>query len=156
MAADRPYDPDALADHVIEHSRREDALAEPNGEVREIDFAEGELTELRATVAEWARAQQLATASAEALVLAVSELAANSVRFGGGRGTLSMWRESNTLMCEVGDGGRIAEPLARGVLRQRDSHAGRGLSIVNQLCDLVQIRSSRAGTSVRVHKLLDD
>jgi anti-sigma regulatory factor (Ser/Thr protein kinase) len=32
-----------------------------------------------------------------------------------------------------------------------EQYGGRGLWIVNQLCDLVQIRSAPSGTVVRVH-----
>jgi hypothetical protein len=32
-----------------------------------------------------------------------------------------------------------------------DQRAGRGLWLANQLCDLVQIRSTEAGTVVRLH-----
>jgi hypothetical protein len=32
-----------------------------------------------------------------------------------------------------------------------DPESGRGLWLVNQLCDLVQIRSGPSGTTIRVH-----
>ena len=130
-------------------------LPAPCGEVQEIGFVERDLNSLRGAVADWARSQHLQRTPAEELVLAVNELATNSIRYGGGRGTLRMWREGGELMCEVSDAGRIADPLAGRVRPEFNRGSGRGLWIVNQLCDMVQIRSSHAGTSIRVHKLLD-
>ena len=89
------------------------------------------------------------------LVLAVNELATNSMRHGGGRGVLSVWQENGELVCEVTDRGHIADPLA-GRERQADTRGGgRGLWLVNHLCDLVQVRSSRAGNVIRLHMSLD-
>lgn len=106
---------------------------------------------LRASVAGWAAGAQLGVERIERLVLAVSELASNSVRYGGGRGKLRMWTEAEMLLCEVHDSGRIEEPLVGRVRPTPDQHTGRGLWLVNQLCDLVQIRSSPSGSIVRVH-----
>ena len=82
-------------------------------------------------------------------MLLVSELVTNSVRHGGGGGVLRVWRDGDALVCEVRDGGRLGDPLAgrrRPTLEQPD---GRGLWLANQLCDLVQLRSSAGGTVVR-------
>jgi hypothetical protein len=38
-----------------------------------------------------------------ALVLAVDEVATNSLRHGGGRGTLRIWRDADAVVCEVRD-----------------------------------------------------
>jgi anti-sigma regulatory factor (Ser/Thr protein kinase) len=72
------------------------------------------------------------------------------VRHAGGRGTLRVWREPDALVCEVRDHGHFDSPL---VGRERPEPLlleGRGLWLVNQVCDLVQIRSSADGTVVRV------
>jgi anti-sigma regulatory factor (Ser/Thr protein kinase) len=123
---------------------------------REIPFGAEDLCELRELVASWASGHRLQPARVAELVLAVNELASNSVRYGGGRGTLRMWREDDLLLCEVHDRGRLADPCA-GRLRPRpDGHSGRGLWIVNQVCDVVQMRSSEAGTSICVHKALKE
>ena len=88
------------------------------------------------------------------LVLAVNELATNSMRHGGGRGLLSVWRENGTLLCEVHDRGHIADPLAGRELPPDVRGGGRGLWLVNHLCDLVQVRSSKAGNVIRLHMSL--
>ncbi len=176
-----PYDLDGLDDHVIEAAKhthpllvrdgtsgdnddyvcaREPprpfagALPAPRGPVNELAFASGGLAELRHAVLEWATAQTLGIERAEELVLAVDELATNSVRHGGGAGTLRCWREGATLLCEVRDSGWIEAPLVGRSRPAPDALGGRGVWLVNQLCDLVQIRSAPTGSVVRVHKCL--
>jgi anti-sigma regulatory factor (Ser/Thr protein kinase) len=85
------------------------------------------------------------------LVIAASELAANSVMHGGGSGTLRLWRENGSLLAEVEDRGQIEEPLVGRLRPGIAQEGGRGLWLANQLCDLVQIRSGAAGTTVRLH-----
>jgi anti-sigma regulatory factor (Ser/Thr protein kinase) len=109
---------------------------------------------MRAWLGAWAGEAQLSADRTQQLVLAVNELASNSLCHGGGRGTLQAWREDGVLTCEVTDDGRIEQPLAGRINPAPSQSDGRGLWLVNQLCDLVQIRSSAAGTSVRVHMSL--
>jgi anti-sigma regulatory factor (Ser/Thr protein kinase) len=85
------------------------------------------------------------------LVLAVSEIAANSVLHGGGVGVARVWHDEAGIVCEVSDVGRIDEPLAGRRRPQPAQPDGRGLWIVNQLCDLVELRSFAGGSTVRVH-----
>jgi anti-sigma regulatory factor (Ser/Thr protein kinase) len=87
-------------------------------------------------------------------VLSVHELVANTVRHGGGEGTLSIWRERDAVVCEVRDRGRIEDPLAGRVAPATDAVAGRGLWLANQLADLIQVRSTPAGTTIRLHSWL--
>lgn len=124
----------------------------PAGEVRELAFDVRALACLRHAIAGWAGEEILDSGSAEDLVLAVNELASNSVRHGGGRGTLRYWREAQALVCEVHDAGHIEDPYVGRTRPGPDAHSGRGLWLVDQLCDEMQIRSSRAGTVVRVLK----
>ncbi len=84
----------------------------------------------------------------------MDELASNSIRHGGGVGLLRCWREADTLLCEVHDAGQIEAPLVGRSRPTPEARCGRGVWLVNQLCDLVQIRSAAAGTVVRVHKCL--
>jgi len=73
---------------------------------------------------------------------------------GGGEGTLRMWREQNTLLVEVHDRGHLEEPLIGRTRPGPEQPTGRGLWVVNHLCDLVQIRSAPTGSVVRVHMRL--
>jgi anti-sigma regulatory factor (Ser/Thr protein kinase) len=110
-----------------------------------------DLRPLRALVAARAVGAGLTEARASDLVLAVSELAANTLRHTSGGGTLLVWTLPGEMVCEVRDSGWIADPLA-GRRRPPEHPTGRqGLWVVNKICDLVQMRSSRAGTTVRLH-----
>jgi anti-sigma regulatory factor (Ser/Thr protein kinase) len=84
------------------------------------------------------------------LILAVNELATNSVRHGGGVGVVRLWQDGPFVVAEVRDHGRIDDPFAGRERPALDGLGGRGLWLVNQLCDLVQVRSSAAGSVVRV------
>jgi anti-sigma regulatory factor (Ser/Thr protein kinase) len=86
----------------------------------------------------------------ESLELAAAERATNSVRHGGGAGSVAMWADDGAAVLEFTDSGTVAEPLAGRLLPATDDAGGRGLYLVNALCDLVQLRSSPAGTTVRV------
>jgi anti-sigma regulatory factor (Ser/Thr protein kinase) len=173
-----PYDLDALSPEVIEAartthpalmhegvSRRSDAyrplhrgpgpfngsLPSPPDEREELAFTAHGLGAVRSRVAKHGSATGLSESSREDLVLAVNELVTNSVQYGGGGGTLRIWQEPGELVCEVQDRGFIGDPLVGRLPPPVDQHGGRGLWLVNHLCDLVQIRSSPSGTFVRVH-----
>jgi anti-sigma regulatory factor (Ser/Thr protein kinase) len=88
------------------------------------------------------------------LTLAANEVASNSVLHGGGEGRLRIWREDETLMCEVSDAGYIDQPLAGRQSPHPGNATGRGLWLANQLCNLVQIRSCAGSTTVRLHMRL--
>jgi anti-sigma regulatory factor (Ser/Thr protein kinase) len=128
-----------------------DPLPEPPGPVRVCRFAAGDLADVRRLVARHARAAGLSAPRCDDLVLAVNEVASNSVRHAGGRGTLRIWSERDVLVCEVRDGGRLDDPLAGRRRPDFGGVGGHGLWITNQLCDLVQLRSLADGTAVRMH-----
>jgi anti-sigma regulatory factor (Ser/Thr protein kinase) len=86
------------------------------------------------------------------LVIAVGELAANTFAHTSGRGTLTLWVGDSEIVCQVNDSGHISDPLA-GTLKPDPVKAGGGggLWVVQQVCDLVEIRTSAAGTAIRLH-----
>jgi anti-sigma regulatory factor (Ser/Thr protein kinase) len=129
-------------------------LPDPMTEPTEVEFTGEELGTLRQSVAGVAFDAQLPEARVADLVLAVNEVASNSVYHGGGLGKLRMWREGETLICELRDRGRISDPLVGRIHPSLEQWSGRGLWMVNQLCDLMQIRSDAAGSIVRVHMRL--
>lgn len=126
-------------------------LPKPVGPVTAIDFAPEQLSTLRDIVREAARSAGLSARRIEELVLAVNELATNSFRYGGGHGRLRIWRQDGSLVCEVSDGGRFLDPLVGRLKPEEGSIGGYGLWLVNQLCDLVQLRSDESGSVIRVH-----
>lgn len=172
-----PYDLTALPAAVIEEARRshpivsdgdvrwgsasyreEEAavagldkpLPEPPADARELGFGLESLTSVRVVVADEAEAAGVESERGNALALAVGEVAANSVRHGGGTGRLRVWREPDAVLCEVRDAGRIDDPLVGRVASPRAA-GGHGLWLANHLCDLVQIRSFADGAAVRLH-----
>ena len=109
-----------------------------------------ELGALRTRVHDVAVRHGLDDEHADDVVLATHEICKNCIRFAGG-GTLSVWIEGDTLICEVADRGRITELLVGRSSPAMDDEGGRGLWLANRLCDLVQIRSTDSGTVVRLH-----
>jgi anti-sigma regulatory factor (Ser/Thr protein kinase) len=85
------------------------------------------------------------------LVIAAGEITANTLRHTGAGGTFWIWHTGEEIICQVRDQGWIADPLA-GRQRRSPEDSGHGLWVVNQVCDLVEIRTSQAaGTIIRLH-----
>ena len=125
-------------------------LGDPDGELpapttrpRVFPFREANLSELRHYVSDWASEHMPEREPVEELVLAVNEIATNSVRHGGGVGILRVWREQKALLCEVQDAGHIRDPMLGRVEPDGLAATSRGLWIADQFCDLVEIRSRR-------------
>jgi anti-sigma regulatory factor (Ser/Thr protein kinase) len=114
-------------------------------------FGLADMSAARNLVTRLARAAGLSRARVEDLVLAAHELVSNSVRHGGGTGTIRAWHDGRAVVCEVTDNGRIESPLVGRQLPADDCLGGRGIWMANQLCDLVQIRTFEAGNVVRLH-----
>jgi anti-sigma regulatory factor (Ser/Thr protein kinase) len=110
-----------------------------------------DLRPVRSLVTRTAAAAGLAADRATDLVIAVNEVAANTLRHTAAGGTLQLWCTDDEIICQVHDTGVIADPLAGRRLPARDLPGGKGLWLVNQLCDLVAIRTGQAGTTIRLH-----
>jgi len=110
-----------------------------------------ELQSFRQLIASHGEACGLEGARTSDLVLAVDEIVINAVKHGGGRGELRLWREGERAVCEVRDNGRLDDAMVGRVQPDYTGTGGRGMWLVNQLCDLVQVRSGAHGTVVRVH-----
>ncbi len=132
----------------------EGRLPPPSEVARELAFGSDQVRAVRKLVAAEAAEAGLDSVLRADLTVAVSELATNSVIHGGGGGTVRLWREPGVLVCEVSDAGRLEDPLLGRRRPPARRARGRGLWLVNHLCDLVQIRSSAAGTVIRLHMRL--
>ncbi len=124
-------------------------LPPPDGAERLSFEGRGSLDSVRRFVWSAAAEADLPAAGQADIVLSVNELAANTVRHGGGAGVVTSWREDGTMVCQVEDAGRFDDPLVGRRRPTDDQLSGRGLWVVNQLCDLVQIRSTPTGSVVR-------
>ncbi len=125
-------------------------LAPPTDAVLRGIYGPADVPATRRTVAHYARTVGLPEDKIEVLELAASELATNSIRHGGGTGTVAMWVESGAAVVQFSDAGRLTEPLTGRLLPSLEQEGGRGIYLVNQLCDLVQLRSSEQGTTIRI------
>jgi anti-sigma regulatory factor (Ser/Thr protein kinase) len=110
-----------------------------------------DLAAIRAVVHRYAIQAGLTEARAIDLTLAVSEVAANTVKHAKSPGSLNIWYDSKEIVCQVHDEGVITDPLAGRREPSLDALGGHGLWIVNQVCDQVEIHSDETGTTIRLH-----
>jgi anti-sigma regulatory factor (Ser/Thr protein kinase) len=90
------------------------------------------------------------------LVIAAGEITANTLRHTSAGGRFWIWHTGVEIICQVQDQGWITDPLA-GRQRHHPEESGHGLWVVNQVCDLVEIRTSQAaGTIIRLHMRRED
>jgi anti-sigma regulatory factor (Ser/Thr protein kinase) len=112
---------------------------------------DGRLSDLRESVRALAKEADLPSVRVEELVLAVTELAGNTVRHAGGGGRLALWITSEGVVCEVTDhGGGVQDPLAGLVPPKPSASAGMGLWIARQLSNSFAIGTDDEGTTVRI------
>ncbi|GIF05708.1 ATP-binding protein [Actinoplanes siamensis] len=107
-----------------------------------------DLRTVRTFVAERALALGLPPARIELLTLAVSELTTNTLQHTGGGGHIRVWAENGRLVCDVVDGGG-ARPFGRA-MPSAEAIRGRGLAIVERICDEVYTTAVPGGTMVRI------
>jgi anti-sigma regulatory factor (Ser/Thr protein kinase) len=124
-------------------------LAPPPPHARSLSYRH-DLRPVRARVAECAQQAGLTDDRAADLMLGASEVAANTLRHTAGGGTLWVWSGPGEVVCQVRDSGNVADPLA-GRWRPVGRPSGQGLWVVNQVCDLVELRTGPGGTIVRMH-----
>ncbi len=126
-------------------------LPELPGLSADLVYGSQDLRDVREYVAAHAIASGLSAVKAFDLLVAVSEVATNSVRHGGGSGALRVWHDHESVVCEFSDCGKVTDPLAGRRIPDVDAEGERGLWLANQLCDLVQLRVYDFGTVIRLH-----
>jgi anti-sigma regulatory factor (Ser/Thr protein kinase) len=141
------------ADPAAVYSGDSNVLPPPPAGAEVLAYGRGDLPRVRRLTRLRAAEVGIGGDRVDDVVLAVNEIATNTLAHAGERGTLGIWLdvEQRELICEVRDGGHIADPLAGRRRPSEDDLSGRGLWIVNQLCDLVELRSGVDGTVVRLH-----
>jgi anti-sigma regulatory factor (Ser/Thr protein kinase) len=170
-----PYDTAALPEDVIAEARRShpvisngaeqvsadyrgidrvaarfsEPLPEPPPDAEELTVTMLALRDARRLVRSRAREAGLGERSDD-FVLAVNEVLSNSLHHAGEDGMLRVWEDPDGLVCEVRDGGHIAQPLIGREEPELGQIGGHGIWLVNLVCDLVQVRSSAWGSTVRM------
>ena len=85
------------------------------------------------------------------LAAAIDELALTAARDTGEVG-IRLWHHRTAIVCEVTDPGTVDDPMiGRGAGIDPRSPRDRAVRLAYELCDLVQLRSGSAGTTVRIH-----
>lgn len=103
---------------------------------------------VRTFVAERARALGLAAARIDLFTVAVSELTTNTLQHTSGGGHVRVWADKGQLICDVVDGGG---PRQFGrVMPSAQAVRGRGLAMVERICDSVHTFAVPGGTLVRI------
>jgi anti-sigma regulatory factor (Ser/Thr protein kinase) len=103
---------------------------------------------LRDFVAARAMSLGLPRERADLLRLAVTELATNTLLYTVGGGRVRVWVEAGQLMCEVVDRGP-APQLGRP-MPPPEAERGRGLAIVERVCDEISTATAANGTTIRL------
>jgi anti-sigma regulatory factor (Ser/Thr protein kinase) len=113
-----------------------------------------DLASVRALVRRCTQEAGLSDGRAMDLLIAVSEVAANTVQHARTAGTLDIWRDGDEIICQVTDAGFIGDPLAGARAPRPGATTGHGLWMVHQVCDRVDLRSDETGTTIRMHMSL--
>src|SRR5215467_6773785 len=127
----------------------DDPLPPPAADAVSIGF-DGHLGLVREFSWAQARAAGLESARVGDLVLAVSEIAANALSHAAGGGVVRSWYTGDELLCQIEDAGHLTDPLAGRRRLPAAARGGHGLWLVNVVCDLVERRTSSAGTVTRL------
>jgi anti-sigma regulatory factor (Ser/Thr protein kinase) len=113
------------------------------------------LSQVRSLAETRARAAGLAEDRVTDFVIAVSEVAANTVRHARSPGSIQIWCDAKEIVCEIRDRGVITDPQAGQHPPPPDSNGGHGLWLVHQICDQVELQSDpENGTVIRLHMKL--
>src|ERR1700742_4434128 len=94
-------------------------------------------SEVRALAEKQARMAGLSDDRVVDFVIAVSEVAGNTVRHAKSPGSIEIWSPIDEIICETRMKGFLADPLTDGHPPRLDSNGGHGLWLVPQICDRV-------------------
>jgi anti-sigma regulatory factor (Ser/Thr protein kinase) len=122
----------------------------PPATATELAF-DGNLAALRRALLDEPALAGLPSERREDYVFAINEVATNALRHSDGTAIAQLWRDGDRIVTEVQTPTPVSDPLAGRHRPSVDAFGGRGLWLVNQLCDLVELRNLPAGSSVRMH-----
>ena len=124
-------------------------LGTPPAAVRRAHFSSADVGRLLAYSRLEFYVAGLSAGRAADLAHVVERLAASSLHRGSGGGTVTIWNQPGGVVCEVADDVPVDDPLLGRRAPTGEDHDA--LWVANQLCDLVQLRSTTRCTAVRVH-----
>jgi anti-sigma regulatory factor (Ser/Thr protein kinase) len=131
--------------------RAEQWPQEPPPSVVSEHHFDGSLTDLRHAVSEDPTLEALSAERRSDLVFAVNEAAVNVVQHGDRDCTARIWHDGHGVVSEVSSDTGLDDLWAFRRRPGPEATSGRGLWLINQLCDLVELRSGQSGTTVRMH-----
>ncbi len=116
--------------------------ADPAPPVTELEF-DGDLGQLRHALAADPLLAELDPSRRDDLVFAVNEAASNALRHGDGLARARVWRDADDVVGEISTTDHDRRPARRPPHAGSRRLGGRGLWLINQVCDLVEVRSGR-------------
>ena len=150
MQAGRTRPATSYAGQGVIPAECDDPLPAPPVDAQTLGY-ETSLRQVRDLVTSHGAALGMAADQITNLVIAAGEITANTLRHTTAGGKFWVWHTSEEIICQIQDQGWIADPLA-GRQRRSPEDSGHGLWVVNQVCDLVEMRTSQgAGTIIRLH-----
>lgn len=129
--------------------------ADPPAAVRPSERAyavPADLAALREFVRTQAESLGLPRLRADLLTVAVSELATNTLQHTQGGGRVLIWAVDGRILCDVIDSG-VAPAFGRAMPSATEPR-GRGLAIVERICDEVGVADHPDGTAISLTMLL--
>jgi len=129
-------------------------LALPGDDITQalvLDFDALSQARVRAAAVAHAQSLGLPASRCSDLEIVIGELASNSVRHGGGSGTVTVGRGDGPILCQIQDRGTLSDVLAGCRLIPADQPSGRGLLTVNRAADLVRTYAVEGCTVTRAY-----
>jgi anti-sigma regulatory factor (Ser/Thr protein kinase) len=146
-------DSTAYTDPAVVYAADDRPLPSPPDDAEAYEIT-SDLSGVRRFVRDSAARARMGAEQLSNLLVAATEAATNTLMHGGGDGVIRAWREPGTFVCEVSDSGVIDDLLVGRLRPDPGMPDGRGMFLINQLCDLVELRPDAHGTVVRLHMRL--
>ncbi|WP_328475629.1 ATP-binding protein [Actinoplanes sp. NBC_00393] len=140
--------PGVTAPHVPERDSHAMALVE----VLDQPFGLDDIRVVRHRLSSYAASVGMSDMDQYKLMLAATEIMANAVRHGGGRGHIRVVAQEDHLLLEISDEGPgIPRRYLEAPVRPRPGRIGlAGLWLVREICDRFDVETGPGGTTVRL------
>jgi len=138
--------------HVAAMFGRE--LPAPVGPVRNLVVTGNNGPEVAGWTRRWAEGSGLSSERSGRLAAAMRAISLACANRPGRSEILQMWQDGPALICQIHDIGHIQDPMIGRRDDGLETERGKAIRLANELCDLVQVRSGAAGTTIRVNTWL--